>query len=257
MPGSTSTTPDRARTSVAAQRRSSRNGERAAGGGEEGVAPHRHRRRAGVRAWPAKRSTWRSTPNVPSTTPSGSPMPLEHRALLDVQLEVGRARLAAGAAPRARGRARRRSPRARPPARSPSAVAQVAHGVGVERAGARADEPSRLRPKRAPSSSAQSTSLSVRAAWPARPARAAPRAPPRRRARRRASRRSAPSRGGRRRSRRARESPGAASPRCCPPRRVSTSTPAMLGQRARAASAARRSSVVGPGHALRAVRGRR
>ena len=40
-------------------------------------------------AWPRQVIRWRSTPNVPRTTPSGRSERLEHRALLDVQLEVG------------------------------------------------------------------------------------------------------------------------------------------------------------------------
>ncbi len=40
-------------------------------------------------AWPRQVIRWRSTPNVPSTAPSGRSDRLEHRPLLDVQLEVG------------------------------------------------------------------------------------------------------------------------------------------------------------------------
>ena len=40
-------------------------------------------------AWPRKITRLRSTPTVPSTVPTGRPEALEHRPLLDVQLEVG------------------------------------------------------------------------------------------------------------------------------------------------------------------------
>ena len=39
--------------------------------------------------WPVKRTAWRSTPKVPSTTPERQVHALEDGALLDVQLQVG------------------------------------------------------------------------------------------------------------------------------------------------------------------------
>ena len=87
---------------------------------------------------------------------------LEHRALLDVQLEVGarvdRLQLAVRVEHAIERDAvlgeRVDQPRALP-------ILQLAHARRSSRLPAAADEPSRLRPKRAPSSSAQSTSFSV------------------------------------------------------------------------------------------------
>ena len=71
-----------------------------------------------------RRRLW---PTMPVTTPSGSPLRFQHRPLLDVHLDIGRRRPAAGrpppecragscrrrAAPRSASRPRRRRPRAR------------------------------------------------------------------------------------------------------------------------------------------------
>ena len=67
----------------------------------------------------------------------------------------------------ARGRARRHARARRPRGASPLGVPQVAHRVGIERAAGRGAMPKRLRPKRAPSSSAQSTSVTVHGGVPA------------------------------------------------------------------------------------------
>ena len=89
-------------------------------------------------AWavsPVNTARWRSTPNVPSTVAAGSPSALEHRALLDVRLDVGAraaqlgARLAGAVELDVVARHHVLEPLA-------VAVAQVAHLVGVERAGA-------------------------------------------------------------------------------------------------------------------------
>ena len=131
-------------------------------------------------AWaarPLNTAARRSTPTVPSTTAAGSSR-LEHRALLDVQLEVGaralqlRARLVhlrevdVVAATTSSSRSPSRSLRSR----TSSTSSVPAH----------ADEPNRLRPKRAPSSSAQSTKRSPTgrssSAW-ARSASSAPKIP--------------------------------------------------------------------------------
>ena len=86
---------------------------------------------------------------------------LEHRALLDVQLEVGGGVLELAAAPRSRGRGRRRARASASGSATPSrsASCRSSSWSGIEPAAAL--EPNRLRPKRAPSSSAQSTSRTV------------------------------------------------------------------------------------------------
>ena len=148
-------------------------------------------------AWPGEGEPWRSTPAQPETAEQDSPSGLEHRALLDVELEVGAdpapAALACAGAGRARPRsrpARRRSRRRRRRA----APRQLA-GSSVP---ASAELPNRLRPKREPSSSAKSIERRGRAAAGARLRPGAEHAErrPSRRARRRASRRRGPSRGG-------------------------------------------------------------
>ena len=107
---------------------------------------------------PVKRTAWRSTPNVPSTTPSGMSIA---RAPAPARCAARGRRRAPSSAARASsaGRARRRA-RQRVGRLDAVAVGQAADRVGSS-VPAAALEPSRLRPKRAPSSSAQSTSLSV------------------------------------------------------------------------------------------------
>ena len=156
----------------------------------------------------------------------------------------------------ARRRGRRRSARRTSSRRSPSRSRRSRTSSGVERARRTADEPNRLRPKRAPSSSAQSTSRRPTGGVPAlglRAQRLERRAA--RRARRRASRRPAPSRRASRRSRTPSPLARAARPRGCRPRRPSTST-GSSSSRARRNSRAR-DPLVGPAHAPRAVRARR
>jgi hypothetical protein len=82
------------------------------------------------------------------------------RALLDVQLEVGRGAVRGARARRARGRGRRHARAGRRAARVPSRSVRPRTESGSSEPAAALD-PSRLRPKRAPSSSAQLTSLSV------------------------------------------------------------------------------------------------
>ena len=117
-------------------------------------------------ACPRKITRLRSTPTVPSTVPTGRPETLEHGPLLDVQLEVGAHVPEAASPPRERGRDRRRARPARPRAviRRRRAGRARSSGSSVP---ATAEEPSRLRPKRAPSSSAQSTSVTVQGGVPA------------------------------------------------------------------------------------------
>ena len=86
---------------------------------------------------------------------------LEHRALLDVQLEVGARVSRAARAPRARGRGRRRAPRSASGSATPSRSVSFASSSWSRIEPAAADEPKSERPKRAPSSSAQSTSRTV------------------------------------------------------------------------------------------------
>ena len=112
-------------------------------------------------AWPMKRSMCRSTPKVPSTTPVGLLQRLEHRPLLDVQLEIGARRRSSSArgARRASGRASTPFSAQRVDEPRPLPVGQPADARRPSRLPLAADEPSRLRPNRAPSSSAQSTSF--------------------------------------------------------------------------------------------------
>ena len=91
---------------------------------------------------------------------------LEHRPLLDVQLEVGgRARRAARAR-RARGRGRRRARRARRAARCRRGRSSLRSSSWSAIEPAAAHEPKSERPKRAPSSSAQLTSRTVTGGLP-------------------------------------------------------------------------------------------
>ncbi len=112
-------------------------------------------------AWPAKLIRVRSTPAQPATAAIAQPLALEHRPLLDVELEIG----AESVAPRGAladpleldpvlGERPPRSccPRA-------SVRPRTEPGSSVP---AKAELPNRLRPNRAPSSSAQSTSASGR-----------------------------------------------------------------------------------------------
>ena len=137
-------------------------GERRLGGGEERIAAHRDRRRARVRGL-ADEAQDVALDTVGADDRAGrSAHRLEHRPLLDVQLEVG-ARAAAGRAtdaPRACGPDRRRSRPARPRSRTPwrSTRPRTLSGTRLPLA---PDDPSRLREKRAPSSSAKSTTASV------------------------------------------------------------------------------------------------
>ena len=85
---------------------------------------------------------------------------LEHRALLDVQLEVGRRALELRRARRAPGRGRRRAPQ-RVGQRDAVGVLRARSSSWSAIEPAAADEPKSERPKRAPSSSAQLTSRTV------------------------------------------------------------------------------------------------
>ena len=104
-------------------------------------------------AWPVNVIACRSTPNVPAPRPSAVHR-LEHRALLDVQLEVGGGVLQLAGLDRAvESRCRARRPHRGVHAVAVGEIAQLVLGPSSR---GRA-EPNRLRPKRAPSSSAQST----------------------------------------------------------------------------------------------------
>ena len=63
--------------------------ERELRGGGEGVAPLVHRRRAGVRGLPAERDLVPLDPEGPEDDPERQAEGLEHRPLLDVELEIG------------------------------------------------------------------------------------------------------------------------------------------------------------------------
>ena len=137
-------------------------GDGAAGGGDERVAPVVHRRGAGVRVGAGEAQPVALDAEAAEHDAERQAEPLQHRALLDVQLEVGGGAGRAARGPRRRGRGRRRGRRARRAATTPSRSVRprTASGSSVP---AQALDPSRLRPKRAPSSSAQSTSLTVTA----------------------------------------------------------------------------------------------
>ena len=197
--------------------------ERELGGAGERVAPLVHRRRAGVRrlaapgdpvALDAERAEHRAERQVQR---------LEHRPLLDVQLEVGgrvlelRARLERAGRGRRRARAARRAARRR---RGPSAARSSSWS---------AIEPGRGR--RAEERAAEARALLVgpvdepdgdAAACPPPRSAAAPRPRRRRSGSRRASRRSGPSRCARRAATRALASRRAASTTGCRPRRPRT-----------------------------------
>ena len=193
-------------------------------------------------AWPVKTARWRSTPTRAEHGADRQALGLEHRPLLDVQLEVGPARPSAGSAPRAPGRRRRRARAARPASRRPSASvrSRTLSGSSVPAAAERAEQ-----------AAAEARALLVgpvdqghacTAACPARPrARAAPRARPSRRARRRASRRSAPSRRASRRPRVSGRSPSSRA-QTLPASSVSTVTGSSSSQLAH--QAARRDPLV-------------
>ena len=91
---------------------------------------------------------------------------LENRSLLDVQARCSRRRLRGSMRRRASSRPRRRAPRARPAGAVPSRSSSPRTASGSSEPAA-ALEPSIPQPKRAPSSSAQSTSLIDSAGGPA------------------------------------------------------------------------------------------
>ena len=167
--------------------------EREARRGQERVAAPVDRRRARVGGLPVEDETVPLHPDGAEHRADREALGLEHRPLLDVQLEVGALRARAATPPRARGRARHRARAPRPrgagrrsrpdpaPRRDRASPPQPSCRTGCDRSGHPPRPPSRrVRPSRAAGRSP--------------PPRAAPRAPPSRRARRRASRRSAPSR---------------------------------------------------------------
>ena len=238
MPGSTRTGPVVARASA---RRGGvvAEGDGAAGGGHERVPPGVHRRGARVRVRAREGQPVALDAEAAEHHAERQVHPLEHRALLDVQLEVGGGAGEPLARPRRRGRGDAVGGE-RVGQRDAVAVGEAAHGVRVERAGARRSSRAgcgrSARPPRRPSRRAGRSRRAAR-----RPARAAPRARRARRACRRASRRRAPSRGGCRRSRSAR-SRRAASPTVLP---ACVALDRDAGDRvelARAASRARRST---------------
>ena len=135
----------------------------------EPARPRRGRRPGGgpsascPRAPPARRTVkrWRSTPGAAADGGGSKPLGLQHRALLDVELQVGAEPLPATArlqhaiqldAVLGEHLATER----------PSGVAQRPRSSRGRACPTKAELPNRLRPKRAPSSSAQSTSARVR-----------------------------------------------------------------------------------------------
>ena len=173
--------------------------ERELRGAGERVAALVHRRRAGVRRLAAPGEARALDPERPEHDAERDVHRLEHRALLDVELEVRGGVRRAARAPRAHCRARRRARATRPaaPCRPGRPAARSSSWSRIEPAAA--DEPKSERPKRAPSSSAQDDEphgdgrLALR-----RRSAAAPRRRRERSGSRRASRRSAPSPGARR-----------------------------------------------------------
>ena len=206
IPGLQTTPPRRADGAVAGPLRDLAELERELRGAGERVAALVHRRRAGVRGLAAPGDPVALDAERAEHDAEREVQRLEHRALLDVQLEVGGRVLELRSARRARGRGRRRARasasgqrdrrRGRSAARSSSWSAiepAAARGAEERAAEARAllvgpvDEPDGDRRRRPPRRSG-----------------AAPRRRRRRSGSRRASRRSAPSRCGRRSGRRAR-----------------------------------------------------
>ena len=161
MPGLQTTPPDVQTAPSPTSRRDRPDLERELRRAGERVAALVHRRRAGVRRLAAPRDEVALDAERAEHDAERQVERLEHRALLDVQLEIrGRVRRAA-CAPRARGRGRRRARRAHRAARSRRrrGAARSSSWSSIEPAAA--DEPKSERPKRAPSSSAQLTSRTV------------------------------------------------------------------------------------------------
>ena len=132
----------------------------------ERVAPLVHRRRAGVRRLARPGDPPALDPVGAEHGPEREVHRLEHRALLDVELEVGGGALELRAVPRGRGRDRRRWRRAPRGARRRrwSFSSRSSSWSLIEPDAA--EEPKSERPKRAPSSSAQLTSRTVTGAGP-------------------------------------------------------------------------------------------
>ena len=122
---------------------------------EERVAPVGHRRRAGVGGLPAEDHAVALDADRAEHRPDRQAEALEHRPLLDVQLEVGAHVPQPRAPPRARGRASTPCAASASSSRIAVGVAQVAHGVGIERPadrrGAEAGCARSARPPRRPS----------------------------------------------------------------------------------------------------------
>ena len=130
-------------------------------GAGERVAALVHRRRAGVRGLAAERDEVALDAEGAEHDAERQVERLEHRPLLDVELEVRRRVLELRCAPRARGRGRRRARRARRAARCRRASRRSRSSSWSAIEPAAAEEPKSERPKRAPSSSAQLTSRTV------------------------------------------------------------------------------------------------
>ena len=169
--------------------------------GEKRVAPHRNRRRSGMRGLPGEPQHVTLDAERAEHDAGRLVHRLEHRPLLDVQLEIG-ARVDLSSARRCASSMRSSAT----PFSASASTSRVpwrsfrSRTVSIFRLPAAAADPSRLRPNRAPSSSAQSTSFSVtggvdRGVHAQRFERRQSR-----RGSRRASRRWAPNRGGCRRS---------------------------------------------------------
>ena len=136
MPGLTRTMPVVARTSSAAARVLAE-GQRAARGGQEGVAAHVHRGRARVRVQAGEAHGVALDAEGAQHGAERLVERLEHRPLLDVQLQVG------GRAFERRARLERAVEvdavlAQRVGQRDPVAVGQAADRVGLQRAGRRA-----------------------------------------------------------------------------------------------------------------------
>ena len=115
-----------------------------------------------MRRLAAPRDEWRSTPNVPSTTPSGRSSDSSTGPCSMWSSRYAAAFFQLRCARRARGRGRRRCSRERVRQRDAVARRERSRSSSWSRIEpAAADEPNSERPKRAPSSSAQLTSRTV------------------------------------------------------------------------------------------------
>ena len=156
MPGLQTTPPDVQTAPSPTSRGDLADLERELGRAGERVAALVHRRRAGVRGLAAPRDARALDAERAEHDAERQVERLEHRALLDVQLEVGGGVLELATAPRSRRSRSMPCSRERIRQRDAVAVGELRELVLVaHRARPRRDEPNSERPKRAPSSSAQ------------------------------------------------------------------------------------------------------